>query len=142
MRAKTSLAGFFVVVGWVAIASLALAQQSPPESEKAKRIEALVKKAAALVESKGKAAVPELKKSGSEWLSGDTYLFVSDMQGIVLFNGGFPEFEGTDRSGVKDSNGKVLHGALLQAAQPNGSGWVDYVFPKPGHTEPAKNGAT
>ncbi|HZL98235.1 MAG TPA: hypothetical protein VFB91_05965 [Terriglobales bacterium] len=37
------------------------AQESPPTSEKAKQIEALVTKAAALIESKGKAIFPELR---------------------------------------------------------------------------------
>ena len=38
--------------------NLVNAQQSPPTSEKAKQIEALVNKAAALIESKGKAIFP------------------------------------------------------------------------------------
>ena len=61
-----------------------------------KQIAALVDKAAALVESKGKSAFPEFRKDGSEWRSDDTYLFVHDMKGIALFSVGFPKLEGTD----------------------------------------------
>ena len=59
------------------------AQESPPTSEKAKQIEALVNKAAALIESKGKAIFPELRKKDSEWFHGDTYLFVYDLKSNV-----------------------------------------------------------
>jgi cytochrome c len=50
----------------MAMVSSINAQQSPPTSEKANQIEALINKAAALVESKGKAVFPEFRKSVSE----------------------------------------------------------------------------
>ena len=135
MNVKFLRTGYFI--GFLAAAIPALSQQSPPDSAKAKQIAALVDKAAALVESKGKSAFPEFRKDGSEWRSGDTYLFVSDMKGISLFNGGFPKFEGTDTSGIKDSNGKLIVIESIKMAQSNGSGWVEYMFPKPGQTEPS-----
>ena len=72
------------------------AQESPPTSEKAKQIEALVNKAAALIESKGKAIFSEFRKKDSEWFHGDTYLFVYDLKSNVLFNAAFPAREGTN----------------------------------------------
>ena len=138
MNAKTLLAGFFVVAGWLAMASLAIAQQSPPESDKAKQIEALVNKAAVLVESQGKSAFSEFRKKGSEWLSGDTYLFANDLDAIQLLNAAFPEREGKDQSDFKDSNGKLVSKELIKMTQSKGSGWVDYTFPKPGQTQPSK----
>ena len=53
----------------------AMAQSSPPPSSKAQETEALVNKAAALVDTKGRAAFSELRVKGSEWFHGDTYLF-------------------------------------------------------------------
>ena len=138
MNAKALLTGCFVFAGWLVTAAPAFSQQSPPVSEKAKQIAALVDKAAALIDSKGKAVFPEFRKSGSEWLNDDTYLFISDMQGIVLFNGGFPKAEGTNRSGAKDSNGKLLHDEFLKVVASRGSGWIDYMFPKPGQTRPSQ----
>ena len=79
MNAKALFTGFFVLAGLFGAASPAFSQQSPPTSEKAKQIVALVDKAAALIESQGKAAFTEFRKSGSEWMSGDTYLFAYDM---------------------------------------------------------------
>ena len=116
--------------------SPAFSQQSPPESEKAKQIVALVDKAAALIDSKGKAAFPEFRKPGSEWMNGDTYLFSNDLKGMAVFNVAFPKLEGTDVLELKDANGKLLVVEMLKLVQSKGSGWVDYLWPKPGQTQP------
>lgn len=117
------------------------AQQSPPTSEKAKQIEALVNKAAALIESKGKAIFPEFRKKDTEWFRGDTYLFVYDLKSNVLLNAAFPAREGTNTTGQKDANGKLFHHDFIQVAESKGSGWVDYMFPKPGQTQPSQKWA-
>jgi cytochrome c len=121
--------------------STALAQQSPPASEKSKQIESLVNKAATLIESQGKAAFADLRKKDSEWFSGDTYLFVYDLKSNVLFNAAFPAREGTNTTGQKDAKGKLFHDEFIHVAETKGSGWVDYMFPKPGQTEPSQKWA-
>jgi cytochrome c len=114
------------------------AQQSPPTSEQAKQIEAMVTKAAALVTSKGKAAFADFRKSGSEWWSGNTYLFIYDLKSNVLLNPAFPQREGTNVTGKKDVTGKLYHDEFIKVVESKGSGWVDYMFPKPGQTEPSR----
>jgi cytochrome c len=118
--------------------SPAFSQQSPPNSPKAKELEALVNKAAQLIDSKGKSVFPEFRKSGSEWRSGDTYLFVNDMKAIALLNAAFPKLEGTDESDLKDVKGKLISTEMIKVAQTKGSGWVDYMWPKPGQSEPSQ----
>ena len=113
----------------------ATAEQSPPTSEKTKQIEALVNKAAAEIESKGKAAFAEFRKQGSEWWPGQSYLFVYDTKLNVLLVAAFPQNEGTNRAGATDSKGKAYHDEFVKVAESKGSGWVDYMFPKPGQTE-------
>src|SRR5215469_2873707 len=54
------------------------AQESPPPSAQAKRIEDLVNRAAALVDQRGRAAFAEFRKRDSEWWFGNTYLFAYD----------------------------------------------------------------
>jgi len=111
-------------------------QQAPPPSEQAKRIEALVNKAAALVEAQGKAAAfSEFRKHDSEWWFGNTYLFVYDKDMNVLLNPAFPKREGTNVHGDKDANGKLFHDEFMNVIRTKGSGWVDYMFPKPGQTK-------
>lgn len=42
-----------------------------------------------------------------------------------MLNAGFPKQEGTDVSGLKDVNGKLIVVELMKTAQSKGSGWVD-----------------
>ncbi len=114
------------------------AQQSPPTSEQAKRIEAMVNKAAALVETQGKAAFSEFRKRDSEWWFGNTYLFVYDKDMNVLLNPAFPKREGTNVHGDKDANGKLFHDEFMKVIRSKEAGWVDYMFPKPGQTQPSQ----
>jgi hypothetical protein len=115
----------------------AFAQDAPPATEQAKAVENLVNKAAALIDKDGKAAFAEFRKKDSAWFHGDTYLFAYDMKANVLLNPAFPQREGTNVTGQKDANGKLLHQAIIDTAETKGSGWVDYWFPKPGQTAPS-----
>jgi cytochrome c len=141
MRLVSRRIAMKVSVGVAALPLLAgfpaFSQQSPPESDKAKQLVALVDKAAAMIESNGKSAFPEFRKTDSEWRNGDTYLFAGDMKGILVFNAAFPKLEGTDAAELKDSNGKPIGVELMHAAQ-RGSGWVDYMWPKPGQSQPSQ----
>ncbi len=121
--------------------TLVNAQESPPTSWKAKQIEALVNRAAALIESKGKAIFPEFRKNDSEWFHGDTYLYVYDLESNVLLNAAFPAREGINAKGQKDANGKSWHEVSIQTVESKGSGWVDYMYPKPGQTQPSRKWA-
>ena len=110
------------------------ASRQPPESRQAQRIEAMVDKAAALVERQGKAAFAQFRTRDSEWWFGNTYLFAYDQDLNVLLNPAFPQREETNPRGEKDANGKAFHDEFLRVARTNGSGWVDYMFPRPGET--------
>ena len=120
----------------------AFAGEAPPATEQAKAVEALVTKAAALIEKDGQTtAFSEFKKKDSEWLHGDTYLYAYDLKGNVLLNAAFPQREGTNIAGQKDAKGKPFQDEILRIAATGGSGWVSYMFPKPGRTEPSEKWA-
>ena len=104
---------------------------------RSKETVALVDKAVALVESKGKTAFPEFKKKGSEWLKGETYIFIADMNGTILMHPANPELETKNIMDMKDANGRAFMRDFVETAK-KGSGWVDYMWPKPGHKTPAK----
>jgi cytochrome c len=120
------------------MANPASSQQSHPNSSEAKRIEALVDKAAGLVEKLGKAVFPEMRKRGSEWYSGDVYVFAYDSSATVILQPAFPEREGQHMAGQKDKNGKLFHDEFMNVVKTKGSGWVDYWWPKPGQTQPSQ----
>jgi cytochrome c len=136
MNGKALFTGLVLLVGLFGPASPAFSQSSPPMSETAKQTQALVDKAAALIDNKGKDAFSEFRMKGSEWFHGDTYLFIYDMKENVLLNPAFPAREGTNVRGQKDTNGKLFHDAMVQTAETRGSGWVDYMFLRPGQTQP------
>jgi len=141
MKRRTLLAGRLLLIGLLGAASPTFCQSSPPASEKARQVEALVNKAAALIDSRGKATFAEFSVKGSEWFHDDTYLFVYDLKSNVLLNPAFPARVGTKVTGQKDANGKLFHDAIIQTAEARGSGWVDYMFPKPGQTKPSQKWA-
>jgi len=138
---KALLPGLFLLGGLLAITAPAISEGSPPATEQAKKVESLVIKAAALIDKNGKAAFAEFRKKDSEWFHGDTYLFVYDLKANVLLNPAFPQREGTNLTGQKDAKGKLLHQEIIRVAETKGSGWVDYMFPKPGQTEPSQKWA-
>jgi cytochrome c len=127
----------FLVLAMV-FSQAAWSQSAPPTSAEAQRIEALVNRAAALVDSKGKAAFVEFRQRGSEWWSGDVYVFAYAPDGTVILNPAFPAREGRSYHGEQDKKGKPFHDELMKTAQTKGSGWVDYWLPKPGQTEPSQ----
>jgi cytochrome c len=116
----------------------AWSQETPPPSPEVTRIEALVNKAAAIVEQKGPAAFSEFRQRGSEWWSGNVYVFAYAPDGTVLLNPAVPAREGKAYPGETDKKGKLFHEALLNTAKSKGSGWVDYWLPKPGEKEPSQ----
>ena len=122
----------------VVLCSALFAATPEPQSKQAKELKALVDKAAALVESRGKDAFPEFRKKGSAWFNGDRYIFIDDFDGNVLVNPPDPKIEGKNLLAMKDANGKLIIQAFIDALKTQDSGWVDYMWPKPGSDKPAK----
>ncbi|MFH1683629.1 MAG: cache domain-containing protein [Candidatus Margulisiibacteriota bacterium] len=97
-----------------------------------------VKDAVSLLKKNGRAAFLTLRDPASEFIYIDTYVFVNDMNGVELVNPAFPALEGRNIMNLQDSNGKYLEQEIIRVAQDKGSGWVDYLWPKPDTTVPAK----
>lgn len=94
--------------------------------------------AAALIEKEGKSAFPALHDKTSQFLFLNTYIFVDTPEGVELVNPAFPGVEGKNIMDYRDQAGKYLTRELVNIALTGGSGWVDYLWPKPGETKPAK----
>jgi cytochrome c len=110
----------------------------PPQAPETKQIVDLVNNAATLLEQKGKDAFTAFRAKGSVWYKDDLYVFVYDLNGTVLCNPSFAAYEGKNLMEMKDPNGKAFVHELIETAKAKGSGWVDYVLPKPGETTPSK----
>ena len=135
MNTKGLIGTFFFLIGALGLSS-ASAQQ-PPDSEHAKQVVELVDKAVAELSSKGKAAFDEFRAPNSEWRQGDLYVFGEGLDGTVWINVASPKLEGTNVNGLKDKTGKLFHVEMAKTVQAKGGGWVDYMWPKPGQSQPS-----
>ena len=138
MKRKTLYSGILLFVGVIILLSPRISSSLEPQSDEAKQTMALVDQAASLLQSKGTEAFPEFRKKDSKWLKDDTYIFVFKMNGIELFHPIEPELEGTNIIDLKDVNGKAYVQETIETAKTQGSGWIDYMLPKPGESKPSK----
>jgi len=75
-------------------------------------------------------AVKQLRYGGSE------YFWINDMHPNVVMHTTKPSLDGNDASHIKDPNGKALFVAFANEVRKNGEGFVHYLWPKPGESEP------
>ncbi len=92
----------------------------------------LVKDAVGQIEEHGRAAFPLFHDRAGPFLAKNAYIFVDDMNGVELVNPTFPNLEGRNLLDMKDTQGKPLVREMLDVVKTSGSGWVNYMWPKPG----------
>jgi signal transduction histidine kinase len=90
--------------------------------------------AAGQIEKNGRAAFPLFHDPTGPFIAKDAYIFVFDSNGIDLVNPGFPNLEGRNLLDLKDTQGKQLIREMFKVVETTGSGWVDYMWPKPGES--------
>jgi len=100
-----------------------------------------VKDAVGQIEKHGMASFPLFHDPTGPFIAKDAYIFVFDMQGVDLVNPGFPNLEGRNLLDLKDAEGKPLIREMFEVVQTRGSGWVDYMWPKPGESVPTQKSA-
>ncbi len=67
----------------------------------------------------------------------DTYVFLMDLDGKMIAHPINPELTQRDSLvEVKDTDGKPMFVEFIQVAGNRGSGWVDYMWPKPDDENP------
>jgi methyl-accepting chemotaxis protein len=67
---------------------------------------------------------------------GQDYFWINDMGPTMVMHPIKPELNGKDLSGSKDPNGKKLFVEFVNACRDKGEGFVDYMWPLPGHDDP------
>jgi methyl-accepting chemotaxis protein len=68
--------------------------------------------------------------------SGGEYLWINDMGPRMVMHPIKPDLNGKDLSGNKDPTGKALFMEMVQTVKASHAGYVDYLWPKPGATDP------
>ena len=64
------------------------------------------------------------------------YFWVNDYSPRMVMHPIKPALDGKDLSDFKDPNGKKLFVAMVDVVKKNGAGFVEYLWPKPGHEDP------
>ena len=68
---------------------------------------------------------------------GNEYLFIQDMDGIMLMHPFAAALIGKNQMGTKDADGKLITVEFLKAAESEGQGFVEYRWNKPNSEEPS-----
>jgi cytochrome c len=119
-----------VALGFVLLAQLAPASAAQPGS--AAEAVAMVKRAAAFLQSQGRdEAFRRFNDPAGGFAERDLYIAVVDPDGTMLAHGGNRRLIGKSLADLKDADGKPFIRALLATAQKQGGGWVDYKWPNP-----------
>lgn len=66
----------------------------------------------------------------------DEYFWLNDMQSVVIMHPIKPSLNGKNLKDLQDSNGKRIFSEFVSVVRSNGEGYVDYLWPKPGHEQP------
>lgn len=90
--------------------------------------------------SSGKLSQEDAKKQAAEAVRNmrydkTEYFWINDVNSVIVMHPIKPELEGKDLADFKDKNGKRLFFEASRTVKEGGSGYVDYVWPKPGFKE-------
>lgn len=95
-----------------------------------------VGKAIAFYKTSGKdIALAEFMNPRGQFIKDQQYVFVLDLNGIMLAHGINEKFAGKNFIDLKDSDGKTFIQEIIDNAKTGGSGWVDYKWYHPVNKE-------
>ena len=67
---------------------------------------------------------------------GQEYFWINDQTPVMVMHPTNPKLEGQNLSGFKDPDGKALFNEMVAISKSQGSGQIDYRWPKPGASDP------
>ena len=94
----------------------------------------IVNDAAGQIEKNPDAAFALFHDPRGPYLVKNAYIFVVKPDGVETVNPAFANLEGVNLAGWKDTQGKYAIREMLDVVKTKGSGWVNYMWPKPGES--------
>ena len=129
---KRLLTGFLLCLSFASV----VAAPEPTEKDAI----AMVERGASLMKAQGKdELIKKVAAKDPDFVQGSLYLYMRDIKtGILLAHPINPAIVGKDLVDVPDANGKVYRREIIERAQKQGKGWVDYMYKNPvsGKLEP------
>lgn len=127
---------------YLVVLALLLSTVCVAADESATKEECVVKchEAAALINSKGlDEAIKVISDPEGPFVWKDSYVFLMNLDGKMLAHPMKPELTKLDHCLlITDPTDKALFVHFVNLARKVGSGWVEYMWPKPGKTTPSK----
>ena len=121
----------------LAVASEAQAVATSSDPLTTELIEQKVVEACELLAKDGVGAFPAFQGSGSQFIFSGTYIWIHDQNGIMRMHPIKYKLNGKNLINLSDSNGKLFFAVMNEVCEEKGSGWVDYMWPKPGEKKPS-----
>ncbi len=92
--------------------------------------------AAKLLEQNGEKALDAIKDPDGEFrfANGSGYIWVHNLDAIMLMHPLKSSLDGKNLSGLKDGNGVLFFVAMNEVVEEHGAGWVGYLWPKAGQS--------
>jgi signal transduction histidine kinase len=91
---------------------------------------AMVKKVVSYLKANGKEKTfAEVNNPNGQFVKGDLYVFVHDLDGLCVAHGGNPKLIGKNLLDLKDATGFQMVRGFIDVANTKGKGWVDYKWP-------------
>lgn len=119
---RTILVSFLMAA---VVLPLGAAERSTPEQAMA-----MVKSAVAYVGANGREkAFAAFNDPNGQFVKGDLYVMVYDMEGNNRAHGNNPKLIGKNLLEIKDANNVYIVKKFIEVAKTKGRGWVDYKWP-------------
>lgn len=81
------------------------------------------------------ATVAEINKADGKFVKGDFYVFAYDINAIIMAHPVNPGLIGKNLLEVPDANGELFRKDIVELAQTQGTGWVDFKYKNPRSNE-------
>ena len=125
MKSKTALASGLLLVMLAVVPLYALAAHRSSEEEAV----AMLQKAVAYMDEHGDVAAFEaFNDPDGEFIKGDLYVFVFDMEGNYRASGANPKLVGSSVLDLTDVEGNPVFEKMLEVTKDKGEGSVEYVW--------------
>lgn len=127
-------------IGFAAVLffTFACASSYTPRQNTRQELVAHVERASSLVEREGADAACTAFH-GPRWREGEWYVFINEIDQTLVCHPERPDLVGRDQTNLQDVNGVYLIREMsARAAGPDGRGWVEYMWARPGETTPVR----
>jgi cytochrome c len=127
-----------IVVSCLTICLLVAAMACPLMAGKAEDAENMVEQALTMIREKGTdAAFKTINDKNGPFVKGDMYVFALTIDNVVMAHPYEHAVRRVSVNNINDAAGMPLFQKMKEIVETKGSGWIDYMWTKPGENRPS-----